>query len=42
MSIEKRINRHGDVCKDRRRKHKKLRVRVEDSDGSQSDESTSD
>ena len=35
-------NRRGDAYEDRRRKQKKLRVRVDDSDGTESDASTSD
>ena len=39
---KKRSNRRGDAYEDRRRKQKKLRVHDEDSDGTESDESTSD
>ena len=41
-SQKSRTNRLGDAYEDRRRKHKKLRVRVENSDGSESDGCTSD
>ena len=39
---KKKRNRRGDAYEDRKRKQKKLRVRVEDSDWTDSDVSTSD
>ena len=39
---KKKRNRCGDVYEDRRRKQKMLRVRVDDSDGTESDVFTSD
>ena len=38
---KRKKNRRGDVYEDRRWKHKKMRVLVEDSDGTESDGSTS-
>ena len=39
---KRKKNRRGDAYEDQRRKQKKLQVRVEDSDGTESDASTSD
>ena len=39
---KRKKNRREDAYEDRRRKQKKLRVRVDDSDGTESDVSTSD
>ena len=42
LIARRKKNRCGDAYEDRRRKQKKLRVRVEDSHGAESDASTSD